>query len=83
LIKEKVIRNKTACIRPEDVRAVSANLAHFMAKVVSTRFYGSHKEINVRYGKQYLTLQHNSKARLPEKGAEIGIRLQLGKIFWI
>lgn len=80
---EKIIKNKIACIRPENVRIVSEKTSHFYGKVVSTSFYGSFSEIEVKTGKQLLTVQLSNKLKLPSKGTEIGVRLQLSKLFWV
>jgi ABC-type sugar transport system ATPase subunit len=80
---EKIVRGKTPCIRPENLRIVGPKSAHLKSKVISTAFYGSYSEINVKAGKQMLTIQLSNKLKLPTKGTEIGIRLQLSKLFWI
>jgi ABC-type sulfate/molybdate transport systems ATPase subunit len=80
---EKIIRNKIPCIRPENLRLVSARTAHITSKVISTSFYGSYSEINVKTGRLPLTIQLSNKVKLPTKDTQIGIRLQLSKLFWI
>lgn len=80
---EKIQKNKKACIRPENLRIVSANTAHFTAKVLASSFYGSYSEIEVRAGKTQLTIQVNHKAKLPQRGDEVGVRVQGSRVFWV
>ncbi len=80
---EKIERNKQACIRPENLRIVSPKTAHFTARVVSSNFYGSYSEVNVKAGKNPLTIQLSHKLKLPKKGEEVGVRVQTSKVFWV
>lgn len=83
LPSEKIQKNKHACIRPENLRIVSPKTSHFSAKVSSISFFGSYNEVNVRLGKIPLTIQLSHKLKLPKRGEEIGVRVQVSKIFWI
>lgn len=80
---EKIIKDKQACVRPENLRMVSLNTAHFQAKVLSSNFFGSYNEVNVKIGKAPLTIQLSHKLKLPKKGDEVGVRVQVGKVFWV
>ncbi|HEY0740541.1 MAG TPA: ABC transporter ATP-binding protein [Chryseosolibacter sp.] len=80
---EKIQKNKQACIRPENLRIVGASTAHFTAKVLTSNFYGSYSEIEVRAGKNQLTIQVNHKAKLPQRGDEVGVRVQGSRVFWV
>jgi ABC-type sulfate/molybdate transport systems ATPase subunit len=80
---EKILKNKIPCIRPENLRIVSARTAHVPAVVSSNSFYGGFNEINVKSGKLPLTIQLNYKVKLPEKGTQVGLRFQVSRIFWV
>jgi ABC-type sulfate/molybdate transport systems ATPase subunit len=83
LSADKIEKGKQACIRPENLRIVSAKTAHFTAKVSSINFFGSYNEVNVKIGKLPLTIQLSHKLKLPRKGDEVGVRVQVSRIFWI
>lgn len=80
---DKIQKGKHACIRPENLRLVSAKTSHFAAKVSSINFFGSYNEVNVKVGKTPLTIQLSHKLKLPKKGEEVGIRVQTSKVFWV